>query len=174
MSFKIPSGSRPCSPLSPATIFSKSSPRNRGKNVSLHKVATEANLRAPQLCLETQKTQWNSPLWKPGEWHTSELREMEDLPLGFRSIDVGGASSRLFGSQFLSSSCNCSRMLIISGRAAGGSDDSSCSRHDWINSAHNASENPIVGRSGRIPFKTFCMTAASGLVYSKGLRPVIT
>ena len=55
-----------------------------------------------------------------------------------------------------------------------GGEDSCSSSHVLANNAHNGSENPTAGRSGRLPLRTFCMTAASGLVYSKGRRPVTT
>ena len=65
-------------------------------------------------------------------------------------------------------------MLAISGRADGESEDSNSSTQVWINNVHNASENPNVGRSGRFPLRIFCITAASELACSKGLRPVTT
>ena len=99
---------------------------------------------------------------------------MENIQLAFRSIGIVGESSLLVGLQSSASSCSCSIMLAISGRADGESGDSNSSTQVWINNIHNASENPTVGRSGRFPLKTFCMTAASGLACSKGLRPVTT
>lgn len=63
---------------------------------------------------------------------------------------------------------------MISGRTDDESGDSNSSSHVWVNRIHSASENHTVGRSGRVPLSTFCMTAASGLVCSKGLRPVTT
>lgn len=65
-------------------------------------------------------------------------------------------------------------MSVISGRTDGDSEDSNTSSHVRISSSHNASENPAVGLSGRIPLKTFCMTAVSRLMCSKGIWPVAT
>lgn len=63
---------------------------------------------------------------------------------------------------------------MILGRTDCESEDSNSSSHVWISNIHNTSENPTVGRSGRFPLRTFCMTAASRLVFPKGLRPVTT
>ena len=63
-------------------------------------------------------------------------------------------------------------MSAISGRTGG--DDSRCSSHVLFNNAHNGSENPTVGRSGRFPVRTFRITAASSSTCSKGRRPVTT
>ena len=52
--------------------------------------------------------------------------------------------------------------------------DSNSSSHVWVNNVHNASENPTVGRLGRVPLKTFLTTTSSLLVSSKGFRPVTT
>ena len=98
----------------------------------------------------------------------------EDIPLNFRPIIAGGASCLLARLQFSASLSSCSRMSVVFGRADGESVDSNSSCHIWVNNVHNSSENPTAGRSGRVPFTTFEMTAASGLVCSKGLRPVIT
>jgi len=99
---------------------------------------------------------------------------MENIQLAFRSIGIAGASSLLVGFQLSASSCSRSIMLAISGRTDGESGDSNSSSQVSINSAHNPSENPTIGLSGRVPLRTFCMTAASGLACSKGLRPVTT
>ena len=63
---------------------------------------------------------------------------------------------------------------MVFGRTYNESADSNSSNHIWAINIHNASENPAIGRSGRIPSKTFGMIAASRLIYSKGLWPVIT
>ena len=96
----------------------------------------------------------------------------EDIQLAFRSNGVGRAGRLLLWLQAFASPCNCSRMAVISGRAGG--EDSYSSSHVSFNNAHNESENPAVGRSGRFPLRSFCMTAASGLTCSKGRRPVTT
>ena len=106
--------------------------------------------------------------------HEHSSGEAEHVPLICRSIGAGGADRLLVGLQLPASSCSRSRMLVVSGRADGESVASYSSSHVRANNAHNASENPTVGRSGRFPLTTFEMTAASGLVCSKGLRPVIT
>ena len=61
-------------------------------------------------------------------------------------------------------------MLLILGRADG--EGSNSSSQVLASNAHNGSENPSEGRSGRRPHRTFCITAASGSAYSNGRRPV--
>jgi len=97
----------------------------------------------------------------------------EDLQLAFRSIEICGESNLLVGVQFFASSCNCSRIPAIFGRADD-SEDSNSSTHIWSNNTHSGSVNPTVGLSGRCPLRTFWITAASGLVCSKGRRPETT
>ena len=94
-----------------------------------------------------------------------------DIQLAFRSC-IGGASSLPPGLQISASYCNCSRIVAISGRVGG--DDSRSSSHVWANRSHSGSENPTVGRKGRFPVRTFCITAASRSTCSKGRRPVAT
>ena len=96
---------------------------------------------------------------------------MEDIQLAFRSIG-SGASSLPVWFQVSASSRNCSRMAVISGRAGG--EDLCSSSHISFNNAHNGSENPTVGRSGRVPLRTFRITATSRSVCSKGWQPVTT
>jgi len=100
--------------------------------------------------------------------------ETKNIQLLFRSTGIAGASSPLVGFQFFASSRSCSMILVISGRTDSESADSNSSSHVCISNAHSASENPTMGRSGRIPRRTLWMTATSGLVCSKGLRPVTT
>lgn len=106
--------------------------------------------------------------------HVASNGKMENIRLGFWFVANGKATGLLAGFQTPPSSCSCTRMLVMSGRVDDGSEDSNSSFHVWTNNAHSASENPTAGRSGRVPLKIFCMTATSGLIYSKGLRPVIT
>ena len=97
---------------------------------------------------------------------------MEDIQLAWRSIGAGEAGRLLVGLQVFTSSCSCLRISVILGRV--GRVDSCSSSHVLVNNTHNGSENPTVGRSGRFPLKTSRMTAGSGLVCSKGRRPVTT
>ena len=133
----------------------------------------ETNQFVPRVGPEIHRNQWNSPL-RYQVSHRSKFWGAADIPLDLRSIALWGVKGLLVGLQLSASSCSSSRMSEIFGRADGESEASNSSSHVLANNVHNASENPTEGRSGRIPPKTFWMTAASGLVRSNGLRRVTT
>ena len=92
-----------------------------------------------------------------------EGSEEFDLLTGLPSVQPSSASPR-----------SCSATPVIAGRTDGESKDSNSSCHIWINNVHNTSENPTVGRSGRVPSRTSCTTSISRTVFLKGSRPVTT
>ena len=151
------------------------SPGNRGKNVLIHKHNSGKQTRASQKPIRTpgglEGTHCCNGLVNRAR---ANCEEAEDIQLVSGSVGIIGDSNLLVGLQFSTSSCSCPIMSVILGRTDGESEDSNSSSHICINSVHNTSENPTVGRSGRVPLRTFCMTAASGLVCSNGLRPVTT
>ena len=97
-----------------------------------------------------------------------------DIRLASSSTGTGGSGRSSAELQLFSSSCSRSRTWAMLVRAECGSEDSGTSAHDRVNNAHNASENPTGGRSGRSPLNTFLTTRSSPWVCSKGFLPVTT
>jgi len=122
---------------------------------------------------------WGTPSKSPFKSHGKDMffHSHND---GIKPVDPTDSSRTLYdsaepliGLQFLVSSFSRSIISVIFGRL-GDSEVSNSSAHVWSNNAHNESENPSVGRSGRSPPRTFRMIAAAGLVCSKGRRPETT